>query len=605
MISTSSRSMHDDVDDSFLHSSIKLPQCLRSFSIVPLHVGCFGEVFPFSFDVLQLKRNASPCLAYPEILIWDVVEDHPKINWVGNCNELDAAYAADGYARVKEHAIGAVTTTFGVGELSAINGIAGAFSEMVPVIHIVGVPSTFQQKTKPMLHHTLGDGRYRAYSRAAKEFTYSQAHLMSTIDAASEIDRVITDCITYARPVYLTLPTDMVWAEISSERLRIPLSRDLPPNNPQVEEFVVDLIYNKIREVKGNVVTLVDACTIRHDVRNELRDLLEATGFPVYAAPMGKTAVDEDYKRYGGIYVGSISDFAIKTKVESADIILSVGALRTDFNTGNFSYNIPQKRTIELHSRHTQVQFAMFEGIGMKQLLPKLTDRLKEFKSVSSQITVPPFTVPLPSAQDDSITHTWFWPRLHTFFKPRDVIVTETGTANFGILDVPLPKGAKLVSQILWGSIGWSVGSALGAALAAQECGLMRTLLFIGDGSLQLSVQELSTMIRRGVTPIIFVINNSGYTIERCIHGKEREYNDIVNWRWTELLNTLGDVDGRSSRSYSVKTKAELSKLLDDETFGKADKIQLVEVVMDKLDAPRALQVQAEMTGKSNTYSKA
>ena len=49
---------------------------------------------------------------------------------------------------------------FGVGELSATNGIAGAFSEMVPVLHIAGVPSTSQQKNKPMLHHTLGDGRY-------------------------------------------------------------------------------------------------------------------------------------------------------------------------------------------------------------------------------------------------------------------------------------------------------------------------------------------------------------------------------------------------------------------------------------------------------------
>jgi pyruvate decarboxylase len=55
----------------------------------------------------------------------DYVEDHPTIQWAGNCNELNAAYAADGYARVKSGSIGVVTTTFGVGELSAMNGIAG------------------------------------------------------------------------------------------------------------------------------------------------------------------------------------------------------------------------------------------------------------------------------------------------------------------------------------------------------------------------------------------------------------------------------------------------------------------------------------------------
>ena len=86
------------------------------------------------------------------------------------------------------------------------------------------------------------------------------------------------------------------------------------------------------------------------------------------------------------------------------------------------------------------------------------------------------------------------------------------------------------MSQILWGSIGWTTGSTLGAALAARDLGLGRTLLFIGDGSLQLTVQELSTMMRRGVAPIIFVLNNEGYTIERYLHGIDRKYNDIHNW---------------------------------------------------------------------------
>ena len=73
-------------------------------------------------------------------------------------------------------------------------------------------------------------------------------------------------------------------------------------------------------------------------------------------------------------------------------------------------------------------------------------------------------------------------------------------------------------------------GSTLGAALAARDMQLGRTILFIGDGSLQLTVQELSTMMRLRLKPIIFVLNNSGYTIERWLHGKVRKYNDIVNW---------------------------------------------------------------------------
>ncbi|KAF5382607.1 hypothetical protein D9615_002967 [Tricholomella constricta] len=540
----------------------------------------------------------------------DLVEDHPTINWVGNCNELNAAYAADGYARVKENSIGVITTTFGVGELSATNGIAGAFSEMVPVLHLVGVPSTPQQASKPMLHHTLGDGRFDAYEKAAKQFTFSQANLRDKNDAAAEIDRVLMDCITVARPVYISLPTDLVHTKISSTRLRIPLTRSLPLNDPQVESFVLGQIVKLFEEAKGDALVLVDACTIRHDVREELNDFLKKTGFPVYAAPMGKTAVDENYERYGGIYLGAISRPEIKEKVEAAKLVLSVGAVMSDYNTGNFSYNIPTKRTIELHSDHTRVQYAAFPDIGMKQLIPKLTERLVSYHTNASKLPVPKFISEIPREGDATITHMWLWPRMATFFKPKDVIVTETGTyndcsstSNFGIQDVALPEKSVLLSQVLWGSIGWSVGSLLGASIAAREVGLGRTILFVGDGSLQLTVQELSVMLRVGVKPIIFLINNSGYTVERYIHGKGRKYNDIINWGWTNLFKVFGDPDGKLSRTYTVRTKDDLSKLLEDKTFASADKIQLVEVMMDKLDAPRALKMQAELSGTTNAYA--
>lgn len=109
-------------------------------------------------------------------------------------------------------------------------------------------------------------------------------------------------------------------------------------------------------------------------------------------------------------------------------------------------------------------------------------------------------------------------------------------------------------------------------------------------------------MIRQGVKPIIFLLNNSGYTIERYIHGKHRKYNDISNWNWTGLFRALGDPEENLSRTYTVRTKEEIAKLLDDKTFAAAEKIQLVEVMMDKLDAPRALQVQTELSGKTNAY---
>ena len=172
----------------------------------------------------------------------------------------------------------------------------------------------------------------------------------------------------------------------------------------------------------------------------------------------------------------------------------------------------------------------------MRHLLPKLTARLQPLVSSTALASVPRFIAPLPVAGQDplgeeTISHIYLWPRIAQFIGPEDVVVTETGTSGFGALAMPLPASAIYLTQILWGSIGWATGAAVGAAFAARERGLKgRTMLFTGDGSLQLTVQELSTVMRAGLTPIIFVLNNRGYTIERHLHGKDRRYNDIVNW---------------------------------------------------------------------------
>jgi pyruvate decarboxylase len=93
----------------------------------------------------------------------------------------------------------AVVTTFGVGELSAMAGIAGSYSEMVPVIHIVGMPNTKSQASGALLHHTLGNGDYHVFQKMFAEITIANA-LLRMNNAANEIDRVIRHCIANVRP---------------------------------------------------------------------------------------------------------------------------------------------------------------------------------------------------------------------------------------------------------------------------------------------------------------------------------------------------------------------------------------------------------------------
>lgn len=221
----------------------------------------------------------------------------------------------------------ALVTTFGVGELSAINGIAGAFSEQIPIVHIVGMPSTISQRNGMLLHHTLGNGDFNVFANVNENVHCEVAKLNKPVDIATQIDHTLRQCWIQSRPVYLTLPTDMVIAKIEGERLRTPIDMSEPANDPEREDYVVDVILKTLYAAKDPIV-LIDACTIRHRVTDRVRELVDKTKLPFFTTPMGKGALDETHPLYGGIYAGSGSEPAVREKVEGSDLILSVGALQ-------------------------------------------------------------------------------------------------------------------------------------------------------------------------------------------------------------------------------------------------------------------------------------
>ena len=116
-----------------------------------------SEITVADYLVKRLKDlGITDIFGLPGDFNFDIVESIEKndyTNWIGCTNELNAGYAADGYARIKGY--GALVTTYGVGELSAINAIAGSYAEYVPVIKIVGVPSTENIKKNALLHHNF------------------------------------------------------------------------------------------------------------------------------------------------------------------------------------------------------------------------------------------------------------------------------------------------------------------------------------------------------------------------------------------------------------------------------------------------------------------
>lgn len=519
------------------------------------------------------------------------------LKWVGSVNELNAAYAADGYARVSK--IAALITTFGVGELSAINGLAGSFSEHIPVVHIVGCPSTISQRDQMLLHHTLGNGDFDVFANMSSQISCNMAKLTKPSEIAEQIDNALRACWLQSRPVYIMLPTDMVQEKVEGARLETPIDMAEPENDPESEDFVVEEVLKAMYAATRPVI-LVDACAIRHRVVEEVHQLIDKLELPVFVTPMGKGAVNEDHPNYGGVFAGEGSHPPrVKQIVEESDLLITVGALKSDFNTAGFSYRTSQLNSVDFHSTYCKIRYSTYPGVAMRGVLRKVIDK------------VDPASMPAPSIPEvvneveenfdssETITQAWFWPRIGEFLIPKDIIVTETGTSNFGIWDTRFPPNVTALSQVLWGSIGWSVGACQGAALAAKDLGNgRRTILFVGDGSFQLTAQELSTMIRHGLKPTIFVICNDGFTIERFIHGMNAEYNDINEWKYKELVRVFGGE--KTCKTFTIKTKNELNDLLVDEEFKSAECLQFVELYMPREDAPRALIMTAEASAKNN-----
>ncbi|ORX97283.1 Thiamin diphosphate-binding protein [Clohesyomyces aquaticus] len=524
----------------------------------------------------------------------------PKVglNWVGNCNELNAGYAADGYARVK--GISAIVTTFGVGELSAVNAIAGAYSEFVPIVHIVGYPSTVAQKDGMLLHHTLGNGDFNVFSRMSRQISCAVSLLNDPHEAAVLIDNAIRECYLKSRPVYISLPSDMVQKKIEGERLKTPLDLSYAPNDPEKEDYVVDVVLKYLHAAR-NPIILVDACAIRHRALQEVHELVEKSGIPTFVAPMGKGAVDETLPNYGGVYAGDGSNKGVRERVESADLVISIGAIKSDFNTAGFTYRISQLNTIDFHSYGIKVRYSEYPGVRMNGVLKKVCEKMGKLNiehgpKPSNEIPEVELLSPEPT-----ITQAWFWPRLGQWLQENDIVITETGTSNFGIWETRFPAKVNAISQVLWGSIGYATGSCQGAALAAKELGIKRTILFTGDGSFQLTAQEVSTMIRNRLNPIIFVICNDGYTIERFIHGWKDSYNDIQPWEYKALPAVFGAPKDKLL-TYRVSSKKEVEELFMDREFssGDTDKLRFVELVIPWDDAPSALKYTAEAAAKRN-----
>lgn len=291
-----------------------------------------------------------------QLNLLDYIYDIPNLRFVGNANELNAAYAADGYSRVK-NVPGCIVTTHGVGELSALNGIAGSMTEQVKIIHVVGQTKRSMQRNHEMIHHSIGfRPDHQVFNKASQSFRVAAAELQDICSAPHEIDRVIRACFVQSGPVYIFIPLDMVSEEVPAELLQTPIDLSPPRVNgtKQTMEAATAAILDTISRAK-NPVILVDCLIHRHNAIHELKHLVEKLRFPVYTTSIGKGIISETNPLHVGVYNGAVSGPGIAAAFEANDLVLLFGHLPADTNTAGFTQKIVPEKTINFKPDEVEV----------------------------------------------------------------------------------------------------------------------------------------------------------------------------------------------------------------------------------------------------------
>jgi indolepyruvate decarboxylase len=548
----------------------------------------------------------------------DDVEAHPSIEWVGCANELGAGYAADGYARIR--GLGALCTTFGVGELSAINAIAGAYAEHVPVIHVVGSPATATQAAGRATHHTLGDGDFGHFARMTAEVTHAQG-LLTVENAAAEIDRVIRETLTERRPGYLLIPADVAKAPLSAPDT--PLAHDAEASDPASLAALRGAVEALIGDA-SSVSLLAGILVHRMGAEAALHELL-ALGVPHAVSLWGRRVVDESSAHYVGPYIGAVSSPEALAAVEDVDVLITVGVQFTDLMSGFFSQHLPET-TIEIGPRSVRIGDEVFGSIAMADALAVMGEVLEDSgllgdaasaasapaaggadgtAAVVAPTAAPNADAPQPrvaevtaepaGAADAPLDQAGLWDAVAARLREGDVVIADQGTAFYGMGTHRMPHGVTFIGQPLWAAIGYTLPALLGAALADRS---RRPIVLIGDGAAQLTIAELGTLIRDRVPAVVLVVNNLGYTVERAIHGLTAEYNDIAPWNWTAVVKAF-DPTG-FTRSVAARTAAEVTGAFEQYDRLGGRRLMFIEAIVPPLDVPPLLSALADQASRAN-----
>ena len=500
-----------------------------------------GNYLGTRFEQIGIKH----CFMVPgdyNLVLLDQLMQNKNILQIGCCNELNAAYAAEGYARAK--GCGAVVTTFNVGAFSALNGVAGAYAENLPVIFVSGGYNTNDEAANHLIHHTIGTHDFSYQYEIFRQVTCVAVRILNAENAPLLIDHAIVTALRERKPAYI---------EIACNLAAAPCNKPAPFESVLIEKVTNRHSLNAA--VKGAAAILNNASKPLLLAGSHLRSfraidafrqLAESLGCAVAVMPDAKGSFPEDHTQFIGVYLGGESSANCEPIVDWADLILAAGPQFTDYTTAGWTALPTREKSIVVQPGLVHFSDLAYTGVELADFLSALAKRvhandrtLMEYRQIgggeraTDQSSNVDSNTPLSRAEMVG--------QIEKDLDGSTTLLVETGDAWFNGMYMRLPKGARFEIEMQWGAIGWSVPASFGYAMGME--GDQRIVSIIGDGSFQLTAQEVANMIRYKTNNVIFLVNNQGYVIESEIH--EGPYNYFKNWDYAGLVHIFNAEDGK------------------------------------------------------------
>ncbi|MCU0434595.1 MAG: thiamine pyrophosphate-binding protein [Bacteroidia bacterium] len=527
------------------------------------------------------------------------LEYFPGINTIGAINELDAAYAADAYARTR--GLAAVSLQFGVSTFSALNAVAGAWVERSPIVVISATPGADARNITDMydvlFHHSTGD--LRADQNVYENVTVKAITLSTNVGAEEQIDELLIEAITQKRPVYIACYKE-VWGQPCAQPPKTPLKPREIKSPALALQNAVEQAWTQITAAKKPVI-FAGVEILRFGLSDLLQKIIDASGFLYTTTSLGKSVLDEKGNKFMGTYSDAASIESVRNTIMEADCVLTLGTIITD---DYLAFIEKQYANMVLaNTDGVRAGYFKYGDVTMKDFMEALLRKFKANKSYPLKSVAPPqpkYPEPWASNSDPKynkdpqvLTYNRFFQHSMKFLKDndmlKDIVMTYgVSSALYVATNAYGLSQGSFVSSAAWQCIGFETGAASGAQLGSGK----RAWTVAGDGGFMMVCQALSTLARNKLNAVIFVMSNQVYAIEQVYvdmtafqPGPQHKFDafDILpQWDYLALAKAFG------AEGMRVTTVDELNKALPAIKKIK-DKPVLVEVVIPQKDLPRQM----------------